>query len=424
MLTQKIQSKKKLILDTPVKIYDLAVAKNKNYIVGNLNLISHNCSAYHHGSLEGTIINMAQSFTGSNNVPYLDDIGQFGSRISPAASASRYIFTRISESFRRIFLREDDEILKYLEDDGMAIEPEFYLPIIPTILLNGSDGMGTGFACHILSYNPLHLISACEEVIKKGSLSNDLIPWYRGYTGNIEKIGAQTAFTGCYSIENTTTIKITELPIGSYTQKYRDHLNDLEDKGIIKTYVDRSTEERTEFVVTCPRDTLRRPHDDLLKTFKLISRDTENFTVWNYEGKLQKFSSAKDIIQWFVHYRLGRYTDRKNHMLSKLELNLKAMLEKHRFIQIYLKDSNWFSSNNKDAIWKRLESEGFDLDSIDDLLSIRIYNLTQDQLSKLESDIKETKNKIDQIQTTSIKDMYLSDLHSLKTFFKQQKKFA
>lgn len=378
-------------------------------------------SAYHHGSLEGTVVNMAQSFTGSNNVPYLEDIGQFGSRISPAASASRYIFTKLSESFRKIFLKDDDNILRYLEDDGMSIEPEYYLPIIPTVLLNGSDGMGTGFACRILSYNPLDLVAACEEVVKRGKLKEDLTPWYRGFTGTIEKNAQQTVFTGVYSIENTTTMVISELPIGSFTQKYREVLNDLEDKNIVKSYVDNSSEEKTEFVVTCPRETLRKTHDELLKTFKLVSRDTENFTVWNESGKLRKFDSAKQLIEWFVTFRLHKYEERRLKLIEESQNRLDVMHERAKFIRYYLDNSAWFSKSAKADIIDRLTSLGFT--RIDDLMSIRVYNLTGDQIEDLKAKIVAEELNRDRLNATTAKELYLKDLSDAKSYFKSKKVF-
>lgn len=378
-------------------------------------------SCYHHGSLEGTVVNMAQSFPGSNNVPYLEDIGQFGSRISPAASASRYIFTKLSESFRKIFLKDDDNILRYLEDDGMSIEPEYYLPIIPAVLLNGSDGMGTGFACRILSYNPLDLVAACEEVVKKSKLREDLTPWYRGFTGTIEKNAQQTVFTGVYEIQNTTTMVISELPIGSFTQKYREVLNDLEDKGLVKSYVDNSSEEKTEFVVTCPRETLRKPHDELLKTFKLVSRDTENFTVWNESGRLRKFDSAKQLVEWFVNFRLHKYEERRLKLIEESQNRLDVMNERARFIRFYLDNTDWFSKSKKSDIIARLDNLNFT--RIDDLMAIRVYNLTGDQIEELKNKIQAEQENLDRLNATTAKELYLKDLSDAKSYFKSKKAF-
>jgi DNA topoisomerase II len=379
-------------------------------------------SQYHHGSLEGTIVNMAQSFPGSNNVPFLDDIGQFGSRISPSASASRYIFTKLADAFRQLCLRDDDGILKHLEDDGETIEPEWYLPVIPTVLLNGSDGMGTGFATRVFNHNPLHLIECCEEVLKGKRTRTELVPWYRGFSGTITKNGGQTTFTGVFERVNTTTLKITELPVGSFTQRYREVLNDLEDKALIKSYVDNSSEEKTEFVVTAPRETLRATDDELLKMFKLIVRDTENLTVWTENGKLRKFSSTNELLEWFVSYRVTRYEDRRQHLIAQIKIRLERMIERVKFIKFYIANSTWFSKNNKDAITARMMGEGFV--NINDLLSIRVLNLTHDQIQAFEAEITSEQQNLAQLESTTKEQMYMNDLSAAKKFFKAQRQFS
>lgn len=418
---KKVKSIRKVYLSMSIDIYDLAVEKNHNYFAGDSLLINHNCSQYHHGSLEGTIVNMAQNFPGSNNVPLLEDIGQFGSRINPSAAATRYIFTKLSDAFRQIFLKEDDGILVHLEDDGIEIEPEYYLPIIPVILLNGSDGMGTGFASRILNYNPLHLIDACIQQVKHGKIKDELVPWYKGFNGKIERNGTQTIFNGSFTIENTTTMVIRELPIGTFTQKYRDVLNDLEDKGMIKSYIDNSSEDKTEFIVTCPRETLRASPEELLKTFKLVSRDTENFTVWNENGKLRKFESANELLAWFVDIRLLAYEKRRQHLINIAEKNLARLQERARFIRFYLANTKWFSENKKSDIVSRLLAENF-ID-VDDLLSIRVYNLTSDQIQDLLDKVHSEEDRIKQLNSVTSNQMYLDDLSACKSYFKSQKVF-
>lgn len=375
-------------------------------------------SQYHHGSLEGVMVNMAQSFPGSNNVPYLDDIGQFGSRISPAAAASRYIFTRLNENFRRLYLKVDDDILNYCEDDGVSIEPEYYLPVLPTILLNGAEGMGTGFASKILAYHPMDLIEACVSAIK-GKPIADIVPWYRGFNGTITRNGNQTVFTGRYTINNTTTMTITELPIGVFTQRYREVLNDLEDANIIKSYVDNSTEAKTEFVVTCPRDTLKRTHEELIKTFKLSARDTENLTVWTECGKLKKFDSVMNLIRWFVAFRLTKYETRKIHLLKEYETELFELKERREFIRYYLSNTEWFSQTAKKQIIETLTQ----FSAIASLLNIKIFELTVEEIERLEQNIADISAKIDELNNLSPQDLYLKDIKQVKQHFNSDPSF-
>ncbi|KAJ1559192.1 DNA topoisomerase 2, partial [Cladochytrium tenue] len=112
-------------------------------------------SAYHHGeqSLFSTIVGMAQNFVGSNNLNILEPRGQFGTRLQGGkdAASARYIFTALNPLARVVFHPEDDALLDYLNDDGQDIEPK-YMPILPMILVNGSDGIGTGWSTSVPNY--------------------------------------------------------------------------------------------------------------------------------------------------------------------------------------------------------------------------------------------------------------------------------
>ena len=119
-------------------------------------------SAYHHGevSLQGTIVGLAQNFVGSNNINFLTPNGQFGTRYGGGSdcAAARYIFTNLSKVTRHVFNPDDDPVLNFLEDEGQSIEPEHYLPILPVCLINGADGIGTGWSTKIPQYNPREIV--------------------------------------------------------------------------------------------------------------------------------------------------------------------------------------------------------------------------------------------------------------------------
>ena len=368
-------------------------------------------SAYHHGSLDGVIVNMAQNFPGANNTPLLDAIGQFGSRISPEASATRYIFTQLSDNFRKLFKTVDNNILEYNEDDGILVEPKYYLPGLPTLLLNGSEGMGTGFASSVMAYNPADIKMNILDILN-GRTPVPLIPWYRGFTGNIERDGDQAIITGVITVVNTTTLEITELPIGSYTTKYRDTLNSLEDRGIVKSYVDESDEESTKFTVKVSREIAAQDTEKLLQTFKLVKRETENITVWTDEFKIRKFDNVNDYLKWFVSFRVGRYDDRKEYILRSLSAEKDKMDEEIRFIKLYLKRSKvWSEALNKDII-SELEAAKFT--RIDELLSIRVSRLTGEAIEKMQKQIAEIKSEIEILLRKTAQDLYKEDLNECK----------
>ena len=192
-------------------------------------------TAYSHGevSLEGAIVKLAQDYAGANNLNYLQPIGQFGSRLSDNASSSRYIFTNIDPVFRKIFKKEDDLILEHLEEDGEMVEPNYYLPILPNVLINGTNGMGTGFAVNILPYNPEDLRKYLIDLLNQGTSKLKLIPWFRGFKGKVEKVNAQTIIFGSFIKQSSTLIIVNELPIGCYEEDYKQILFKLQDEGFI-----------------------------------------------------------------------------------------------------------------------------------------------------------------------------------------------
>ena len=379
--------------------------------IGSASLMAASC--FHHGSLEGVISNMARDYPGTNNMPLLEGIGQLGSRLSPDVAAARYVFVKLPSIIKSIFHSSDDPILERMEDDGEVVEPKFYLPILPMILVNGSDGMGMGYASKIFGYSPKQIHDHIIAILDGKEPKSPLVPWFRGYTGTVEKVGSQTVVTGCIEVVDSVTLKITELPIGQYTIKYREVLNALEDSGIIKRYSDNSTGDKTEFVIKTTRETAAKDQEWLLKTFKLVGRDTENFTVWDEKNKIRKFVSADELLQWFVSYRLSRYDDRKNHILSELTKELTEHQETKRFILYYRKHGkDWNDTPMKD-IESDLRFSGFV--DVNRLLSIRLSRLTLDAITELDKKIIDTTSEKTRIEALSSIDMYKADLKSIKS---------
>jgi DNA topoisomerase II len=145
-------------------------------------------SAYHHGeqSLQGTIVNMAQNFVGSNNINLLTPSGQFGTRRMGGkdSASARYIFTKLEPITRTIYHQDDMELLAYKSDDGVSIEPEFYMPVIPMVLVNGAEGIGTGWSSNVCNYNPREIVRNLRSKIA-GEPMQQMDPWYNGFSGKV-----------------------------------------------------------------------------------------------------------------------------------------------------------------------------------------------------------------------------------------------
>jgi DNA topoisomerase-2 len=369
---------------------------------------------YHHGegSLAGVISNMAQDFPGSNNLNYLRPIGQFGSRLSPEPGAARYIFTDLMPSWRKIFPRDDDLVLEYDEEEGVRLEPKWYLPILPNVLINGANGMGTGHATSILSYNPDDLKKYILNVLKGKKQNVKLTPWFRGYTGQVTRgESGQVTVKGVLTKVNSTTLRITELPIGVYEDEYKLFLIELEEKGTIKSFTSDSSAERWDWTITVPREVGYKDEEELYRIFKLSARSTENFTVWKANGFLHKFDSAEDLCDYFIEYRLVKYEERRQAKIKELNELLLEQNERLRFIRYYIANSERVAKRTRAELEEILRGEKFTL--IDRLLEVKIYNLTRDQIEKLEKQIVETQSQLDHFHRSTASSLYVADLEAL-----------
>jgi DNA topoisomerase-2 len=275
-------------------------------------------SAYHHGeaSLETAIVNMAQDYVGSNNINLLVPSGQFGTRLMGGkdSASSRYIFTRLSHVTRTIFHPDDDKVLKYLDDDGQKIEPNYYVPVIPMVLVNGAEGIGTGYSTYVLNYNPHDIIANLRRSLN-GQEMVEMHPWYRGYKGEIKKSdkGGYEVYGIAEKIDDTT-VSITELAIRKWTQTYKEWLQELyqdqqdqldEKKKhpfCIEGMKEYHTENTVHFHITLTAAHMATAEKlGLQKAFKLeTALQISNMMLFDVDGKVQKFNTALEIMESFV----------------------------------------------------------------------------------------------------------------------------
>jgi len=376
---------------------------------------------YHHGtgSMSSTIAGMgAYKYAGSNNMCLFKSKGQFGSRLTPDPGAGRYIEARLAPEFRQLMRKEDDAILDYNFSDGDQIEPKLYLPILPLMLINGSSGTGTGHASEIKSYHPEQIRDAVVKLLEGKKLKpGTLVPWFRalgGYKGTVERNAetGQVVMTGKLQVVNSTTIRITELPVGIFLDQYKAHLEKLEEQDIVSDWEDASTEESFDFTVKVPRSTTAQSMDWIMTKFKMITRDTENFTIWNKEGRLQRFESAEAVIEEFVAWRLGFYEIRRQKMITDTKEAIRFQSEVVRFIKFYLANTKVFSGTGKKELIELMQKNGFD--DYDRLLGMAIWNLTKDKIDELEKKLTDLKAYLKTLESDTADAMYKRELKAFK----------
>lgn len=302
-------------------------------------------SAYHHGeqSLVGTIIGMAQTFLGSNNVNLLVPAGQFGTRLQGGkdAASGRYIFTHLEAIARALFHQADMPLLKYLDDDGASIEPEFYVPVVPLALLNGAKGIGTGWSTEVPMFDPRVVVSNLRHMLHGDKIREAFVPWYRGFTGFIAPIdgkpGAFLASGKATLRDDEKVLDITELPPGVWTQNYKEWLEKQSDaeKPILSRYREHHTECRVHFEVTLTdHGRAKIAHDGINATFHLdASINTSNMHFFSPEGKITRYETPMQILETFYPIRLEMYQKRKTLLVKDLKDKLVVLEDRVRFIK-------------------------------------------------------------------------------------------
>jgi DNA topoisomerase-2 len=375
---------------------------------------------YHHGdaSLSNAIITMAQKF--KNNASLLEEDGQFGSLRSPQAGAPRYIGTKLSDNFRLIY--KDFELLEHKEEEGESIEPKFFLPIVPTVLLNGSSGIAVGFASNVLNRDIKSIIDACVKVLADKN-SEEIKPSLNGFTGEFvqdSENNKRWIIRGKFSKVNTSTIKISELPPSMTYERYEEILDKLVDDKLITSYDD-NCKDNIDYTIKFTRADLEKLDDDkLVKLLKLEESSTEIFSTLDEFGKLMIFENTSDIIKYFVNFRLKYYHKRKQFLIDKMNRELKVLSNRGRFIKAIIDGKLKVNNVAKAVIIEGIELMGLDKidDSYDYLLRMPIYSLTKEMYEKIKEDFTTKKEEIKILESTDPKDMYLLDLTELKKKFK------
>ncbi|XP_011297217.1 DNA topoisomerase 2 isoform X2 [Fopius arisanus] len=301
-------------------------------------------SAYHHGeaSLMATIINLAQNFVGSNNINLLMPNGQFGTRAQGGkdSASPRYIFTKLSPLARFIFHKHDDALLKHEYDDNQKIEPVYYIPIIPMVLVNGADGIGTGWMTKIPNYSPREIIDNLYRMIEGGE-PKPMTPFYKNFVGSIEKCGEyRYVISGEISIIGPDKVEITELPVGCWTQTYKETvlepmLNGSEKTpALITDFKEYHTDTDVKFIVTLSRDKLQElEREGLHKAFKIqTTTSITSMCAFDEAQCLQKYDSVLQIMRGFYKVRLDTYHRRKDYLEGILKAEASKLSNQARFI--------------------------------------------------------------------------------------------
>jgi DNA topoisomerase-2 len=376
-------------------VRDMTVAQFSGY-VGDV-------SAYHHGeaSLHGTIIGLAQNFTGSNNINLLVPSGQFGSRLDGGKdhASARYISTRLEPVATRIFDSRDDPLLDWRTEDSKSIEPDHFIPIIPMILVNGADGIGTGYSTHVPPCNPADIIANMHRLLEKKPIVA-MSPWFKGFTGRVTRKGNHTwVFHGVCTPDGW----VTELPPGKWIQDYKEFLDGLVEAGTIRGYENHSTETTPRFKILATPI----PSEDQLSLSKNVH--TSNMFLITKNG-LRKYDTYEEILIDYMKVRLDYYRKRKTHILSELSSRISKLETRMRFITLVIDGHIEVFRKTRTHVEKILGEYMFAPDSWSDLLGIKTYEYTSDELEKLQGLIDQANLEMRTLKQSTIVSLFKNDL--------------
>jgi DNA topoisomerase-2 len=312
--------------------------------------------------------------------------------------------------------------LLYITPEGELIEPKFFLPIVPTVLINGSSGIAVGFASNILNRDVKSIIEACQKLLlgkKITEVKPELDSFYGDFIQDIEN-NKKWYIRGKFTRSNTTTVKISELPPSMTYEKYEEILDKLVDDKVIVSYDD-NCKDNVDYTIKFTRSDLEKLDDEkLMKLLKLEESSTEIYSTLDEFGKLKIFERSVEIIEYFVNFRLTYYHKRKQFLLDKLNKELKILSNRGRFIKAIIDEKLKVNNVSKSKIIEGIELlklEKID-DSYDYLLRMPIYSLTKEMYEKLKEDFVSKKEEIKKMEETDPKDMYIDDLSELKKKFK------
>jgi DNA topoisomerase-2 len=354
---------------------------------------------------------MAQDFVGSNNLNLLTPNGQFGTRLEGGkdSASERYIFTQLSPFTRMIFPEADDAVLEYNHDDGDPIEPVYYVPILPMVLVNGCRGIGTGTSTNVLCYHPGHLIDYLVARLQGSNDKLSLVPHYRGFQGTIDLKQGKYVVKGVY-VKRELVIHLTELPIGVWTVEYKEHLESQ--IGVtIKEYTDNSTDKVVDMSIRLMAEC------DVEKVLKLnTTLSISNMNLFDADEHLKKYAEIHDIMEEYYDVRYATYEKRKVHQLKVLRDTLHKVEQKVKYIRAVLSGKLDLRNKKQDVLYRELAGLAIDMreESYSYLTKMPMDSVTQEKVEALEKEFREIQDEVARLTAMTVEQMWIQELVALK----------
>lgn len=385
--------------------------------VSNLGPKVQDFAQYLHGSLEGTVVNMTADYVGSgNNLPLLEGDGNFGSTFIPEAAATRYIFARMNPVLKQLFIKDDFVNLYHQNFEGAKIEPRYYMPTLPIIAINGSEGVSIGFAQKILPRNPVEVKKWVMQMADGVTPTADLTPYWNGMRCTVKQgdTAAQWVITGAFTRTSKHRVLITALPVGYTLSQYLSVLDKLVDDKVIKDYRDLSDNDLFEFELHVDAVFAAKPDEWILDKLKLVKKVTENFTCIDENNKIVIFDNMQQLLTEWYKKRIYFNNLRKVHLLKTMQEEVDYATAKATFIKGVVDGAIELKNITEDRVIKQAEAYNEILKGrVGKFLALPMRSLTKEEIQKLNDRVKDLKKEIAEYSRVSLETILLTDIASI-----------
>jgi len=342
------------------------------------------------------------------------------------AASERYIFTQLNPLARLIFPEADDGVLKNINDDGTIVEPEYYVPILPFCLVNGVSGIGTGFSTDIPSFHPIQIVNYLKNKLQGlPPRAETFTPYYEGFKGSVTKVqDNKYLIKGVYVKTGEDKIRITELPIGTWTMPYLVYLDELVDGGVdkagkklppvLKDVVNLSTEVAVDITVQFPKGKLatlsQGDIEGLLKLTTTVS--TTNMHLFDAECRLHKYLTIEEIIDDFFVTRMKTYQKRKEALICAMEQLLVRLSNRARYILETLSGDVDLRKKTGKQVFELLSGRGFvELEGdYSYLIKMPMDSVTEENVAKILKEKADTENELAVLKATTLEQIWMKEL--------------
>jgi DNA gyrase subunit A len=327
-------------------------------------------------SVESAIVNLAQDYTFSNNYPLIEKKGYFGERMETAPAASRYIECKLGKLTEYLLFDDMNQVTMIPNYDEKVMEPVCLLPKLPIMLLNGAEGIGTGFSSVIPSFHHSDIVNSTIQFLETGK-AKKLRPYVHYYKNKIETDEKGRLVFSMRFEEIDGSIYITELPRGYDAQKVYRFLTKYIEEDFIKDFIDSTVNNDIRIELIFKKG--QQPSlEEVIEKMSSVSTLVPNYTLISERG-VRIFNTPEEIIEIFAKTRLDVVKKRYELMVLDLEKKIRQNNEIIRFI----KDKEYevaTKSTNRKTFVEYLDKKKFTFAEY--LADMPIYRMTKEEVEK------------------------------------------